>query len=271
VVLDVGQGDATLVQGRRAALLVDGANALREGPDLGRSVVRPALAALGVSRLDLLAVTHADLDHRGGVPAVLESLPTVRLWLPAGASADPAFSGLVAAARRRGVRVEERGQGDPPLALGDLRVEVLWPPRAEAAGAGRSDNDRSLVLRVAVAGGGRILLPGDVEAAAEAGLLREPDALAADVLKLAHHGSRTSSGEAFLRAVAPSLAIASAPCLGRFGMPHPSVAGRVASAGASLWWTGRDGAVAVGLAPPLVARGFAPTTPLRERARCGGR
>ena len=271
VVLDVGQADATLVQGRRAALLVDAASALRDGPDLGRSVVRPALAALGVSRLDLLAVTHADLDHRGGVPAVLETLPTERLWLPAGAGADPAFADLLATARRRGVRVEERGQGDPPLALGDLRVEVLWPPHAGAAEAGGSDNDRSLVLRVAVEGGGRILLPGDVEAAGEAGLLGAPDVLAADVLKLAHHGSRTSSGEAFLRAVGPALAIASAPCLGRFGMPHPSVAARVARAGASLWWTGRDGAVAIGLTPPLLARGFAPSAPLRERARCGGR
>jgi competence protein ComEC len=269
VVLDVGQGDATLVQGRRAALLVDAATALPEGPDLGRSVVRPALAALGASRLDLLAVTHADLDHRGGAQAVLESLPVERLWLPGGAREEPAFADLLASAARRGVAVATPARGDPPLALGDLRVEVLWPPPPSDAPAGLSDNDRSLVLRVEVAGGARVLLPGDVEAAGEAGLLAAPAALAADVLKLPHHGSRTSSGGAFLDAVGAAIAVASAPCLGRFGMPHPTVAARLAARGASLWWTGRDGAVAVGLARPLAARGFARSAPVRERARCG--
>ena len=72
VVFDVGQGDAVLVQGREASVLVDAGVALPEGPDRGRDVVLPALAALGVAALDLLVVTHVDLDHRGGVPAVLE-------------------------------------------------------------------------------------------------------------------------------------------------------------------------------------------------------
>jgi competence protein ComEC len=90
------------------------------------------------------------------------------------------------------------------------------------------------------------------------------------VLKLAHHGSRTSSGEAFLRAVAPEVAIASAPCLGRFAMPHAEVRRRVAAVGASLWWTGRDGAVLVALTRPRLAVGLAPVAPPRERWRCGG-
>jgi len=320
VALDVGQADATLVQGREAAVLVDAASALAGGADLGRRVVRPALAALGVRRLDVFAVSHADLDHRGGAPAIVESLPIGALWLPAGAAADPAFADLVARARRRGVRVEEKARGDPPVAFGDLRVEVLWPPRVsdhatrrsvgaagpgggaaalgaaggaagpDAGGAGRvgavaagagaaagrapgpglSDNDRSLVLRVAATGGARVLLPGDVEAVAEAALAAAPEALAAEVVKLPHHGSRTSSSEPFLRATGAALAIASAPCAGRFAMPHPDVVARVARAGATLWWTGRDGAVVVGLAPPLVVHPLGRAS-LRERARCAGR
>ncbi|HEX2485074.1 MAG TPA: MBL fold metallo-hydrolase, partial [Myxococcota bacterium] len=205
-------------------------------------------------------------DHRGGAPGVLETLPVDRLWLAPGALADPAYGALLDVARRRRVRVETPARGAAPLVLGDLRVEVLWPPRELPGG----DNDRSLVLRVGVAGGARVLLPGDVEHAGEAGLLASPERLEAEVLKLSHHGSRTSSSDAFLRAVGARVALASAPCLGRFAMPHPDVAARVAAAGASLWWTGRDGAVAVGLAQPLVARGFAARS-LRERAFCGGR
>jgi competence protein ComEC len=264
VALDVGQGDAVLVQGRRGALLVDGGTAF-EGVDLGRSVVLPALAALGVSRLDVVAASHGDLDHRGGLVAVLERIPTGRLWLPPGGRADPAFVPLLRAAARAHVAVEERAAGDPPFAAGDLRLETLWPPRAPL---GLGDNDRSLVLRAEV-DGVRVLLPGDVEAAAETALGTDGAALRAEVLKLAHHGSRTSSTDAFLRAVAPEVAIASAPCLGRFGMPHAEVRRRVRAAGASLWWTGRDGAVFVALARPRLALGLAPLAAPRERWRCG--
>jgi competence protein ComEC len=214
--------------------------------------VLPALRALGVRRLALLVASHADLDHRGGLPAVLAGLPVDALWLPRGGRADPAFAALCAAARARGVRVEERGAGDPTLHLGDLEVSALWPP---ARGGGASRNDRSLVLRVGVAGR-RLLLPGDLEAAGEAALLASGADLRADVLWLPHHGSRTSSTPGFLAAVRPALAIASAPEHGRFGMPAPEVRARVAAAGAGLWWTGRDGALLVGLVPGLRLRGF---------------
>lgn len=140
--------------------------------------------------------------------------------------------------------MQERGAGDPDETLGDVRVAFLWPPR-EARLAG---NDGSLVLRVEAAGT-RVLLPGDIERAAEQQLLFHSGALRADLLKLAHHGSATSSSDAWLRASAPSLAIASAPCRGRFGMPHAEVRARLAEAAVDLAWTGRDGALIVGLGP----------------------
>jgi len=96
--LDVGQGDAIVVQGRSGALLVDGGTALPDGTDLGRSVVAPALAALGVARLDVVAASHADLDHRGGLAGVLEAVRVARLWLPAGGLAEPGFA---SSSRRR--------------------------------------------------------------------------------------------------------------------------------------------------------------------------
>jgi hypothetical protein len=163
--------------------------------DLGRTAVVPALAALGVERLEVVIASHADLDHRGGLRAVLEGVPTDRLWLPAGGREDPAFESLVAAAEERGIEVAEKGRGDPGEHFADLRVTPLWPPRS----SGLSRNDASLVVRVEVAGS-RVLLTGDIEAPTEAALLSSGADLRAEVLELPHHGSRTSATSAFLRA-----------------------------------------------------------------------
>ncbi|MEB2343845.1 MAG: DNA internalization-related competence protein ComEC/Rec2 [Deltaproteobacteria bacterium] len=253
VVLDVGQGDAVLVQGRAGALLVDGGLALPDGGvDLGATVVVPALRALGVERLDLLAASHGDLDHRGGLPAVLRALPVARVWLPYGGLDDPAFAELLAEARAAGAAVTEQGAGSALLRIGDLRVEALWPPRE---GPALSRNDRSLALRVEAAGRA-VLLPGDLGARAERHLLAAGARLHADVLKLGHHGSRTASSAPWLAAVGGVSAVVSAPRAGRFGMPHAEVAARAREAGYTLWWTGRDGAVLIGLGPELRARGW---------------
>jgi len=185
--------------------------------------VVPALAALGVRALDLAILTHADLDHRGGLPAVLRSLPVRELWLPHGARSDESLRGLLAVARQRGVRVRERGAGDPAVEIGSLHVAPLWPPR-RATGA-ESRNDRSLVVRVDVAGR-RLLFPGDLEAGAESRLIASGADLRADVLALPHHGSRTSSSSGFLTAVGAEVVTVSAPCGGRYAMPHPNVLAR---------------------------------------------
>ena len=250
VALEVGQGDAILVQGRRAALLLD-AGPARDGWDAGRQRVLPALRALGVERLELLVATHADLDHRGGLPAVLAALPVGELWLPAGRADDPGFEPLLEAARRAGTAWREVGRGSPRRRWGELEVEPLWPPRS----APLTRNAASLVLRVAVRGGSRVLLPGDLDAAAEARLRTLAPDLRAEVLVLPHHGSRGSGSPGFLDAVAPQLAIASAGCRNRFGMPHAELRGRLAERRIPLWWTGRDGAVRVDLGREPKARG----------------
>ncbi len=253
VFLDVGQGDASVVQGERSSVLVDGGVAVPGGFDAGERIVLPALGALGIRRLDLVVASHADLDHAGGLVAVLRELPVQRLWLPPGGRSDPAFAALLQLARSRGVVIEERAAGDPALVLADISLEPLWPPRPLRPG---SRNDGSLVLRVRL-NGRSVLLPGDLEQMGERGLLERDVRLAADVLKLGHHGSRTSSGAAWLRAAAPALAIVSAPLAGRFGMPHAEVIERLAAERVPWCWTGRDGALLVGLGPRLVLRAFA--------------
>jgi competence protein ComEC len=111
------------------------------------------------------------------------------------------------------------------------------------------------VVRIEV-NGRSVLLPGDLEAAAELDLVASGADLRADVLALAHHGSRTSSTEIFLDAVGAAVAIASAPCRSRFEMPHADVLARAEEAGLPVWWTGRDGAVLVGLGEQITAWGY---------------
>lgn len=248
VVFDVGQGDAILVEGREGAILVDGGWAMPGGADLGRSAVLPALEALGVARLDLLVATHADLDHRGGLPSLLEALPVGEVWLPAGRREE--LEELLAAAARRGVVVREQHARPGSARVGDLEVEVLWPPPDDR---GRSRNDSSLVLRISVAGT-RILLTGDIGESAERGLLASQVDLRADVLKLPHHGSRTSATLPFLEAVDPEIGLLSAPCSARRRLPTSEVFERARRVGLPLWWTGRDGALWVEIRDAPVRR-----------------
>lgn len=250
VFFDVGAGDAAVVQGRGGAVLVDGGVAVPDGFDAGRHAVVPALRSLGVARLDLVVASHADLDHRGGLPAVLDAFPVDTVWLPRGGARDPGFAALRASAERHGVPVHERGLGDRAQTWGDVRVVPLWPPW----GGSGSRNDRSLVVRVETAGY-RVLFPGDLEAAGEVALLANGVDLASDILKLPHHGSRSSTTAPWLAAVGPRLAVASAPCRGRFAWPHAEVVTRLRDRGVALGWTGRDGAFWAGFGARLTFRG----------------
>jgi competence protein ComEC len=260
VALDVGLGDAVLVQGESGALLVDGGGAWSRGGDAGRTAVLPALRALGVRRLDLIIATHADLDHRGGLTSVVEGVEVGELWLPPRGLVDPAFRSLIAAAHRRGSRAVERSADDPSARFGDLVVEPLWPPPHWRP---PSRNDGSLVVRVAV-GGGRVLLAGDLGERAERSLVDSGAELAAQVLKVGHHGSRGSASAGFLSAVGAELAIVSAPCGSTRHLPAFETLARIRGAGSALAWTGRDGALFISMGEPMFAWGWG-----RSRRDCG--
>ena len=252
VVFDVGQGDATLIQGRTATLLVDGGRAINGAFDMGARVVVPGLVALGVEKLDVVVVSHGDLDHRGGLESVLENMAVIELWLPYGGLSLRDFDALLEVAERRGVLVRERGLGDEPHVIGDLRVQPLWPPRH---GGPTGRNERSLVVRVDVAAGKgaatRILLTGDLGAKGEGELLRRGLDIGAEVIKVGHHGSAGSSTRNFLASVAPDVAIVSASCYGRGGLPNLDALNRLKDAGSTVFWTGEVGAVIVGFNTPL--------------------
>lgn len=242
VYLDVGQGDAALIEGEAARVLVDTGRAPFSPARAGR--VERAVRALGGRHLDALVVTHGDADHQGAADALLERLSVEALWLPAaGRSSDPRLRRLAARATRDGIPVRWLDAG-ARIVFERLAFEVLGPVDGEGQGR-RSSNETSLVLRVEV-DGVRHLLAADIGIDTEKQLLRRIPHLEAHVLKVAHHGSRGSTSEAFLAAVAPKVALVSGPCRPRRGLPHPSVLERLWSSGARLAWTGREGAVAVG-------------------------
>ena len=227
-ILDVGQGLASVVQTREHTLIYDPGPLYSAESDAGQRVVVPYLRWLGINRVDMLMVTHRDSDHSGGAASVLSALEVgeVRSSLSGG-------DGLPCLAGQRWV-------------WDGVTFSVLHP--AESAYAAKvKSNHLSCVLHVEV-GGHSLLLTSDIEAPDEAELLaRSPAALAADVLLVPHHGSKTSSTPAFLNAVAAKVAIITVGYRNRFGHPKPEVMARYEALGIPLWRTDRDGAVRLDL------------------------
>ncbi len=233
VLLDVGQGDAILVRDGRQATLVDGGG-WSEG-DFGGRVLLPALLKEGVRRLDRMVMTHGDVDHCRGLVDLLDLIAVREVWLAPKAESDSCAAELVAAAGTRR-RVAQEGS---VLQVGRLRASVLHPG-AESLHRG---NEASVVLRIEGAQA-TVLLTGDIEAEAEAGLVRRyGERLGADLLKVGHHGSRTSSSSAFLAAVSPRWAVISAGRGNRYQHPSAEVVRRLERSGRLVLRTDRDGAV----------------------------
>ncbi|WP_205297694.1 DNA internalization-related competence protein ComEC/Rec2 [Pantoea sp. Cy-639] len=217
--LDVGQGLAVLLRTRHHALLYDAGPALG-GSDLGESVVLPTLRKLGVKRLDLMLISHAHADHAGGAAALRRGLPVARVLVGE-------LKGLEPAER---CRSGERWHWD------GVDFELWhWPQ-------GPSSNERSCVLRV-VANGERLLLAGDMEAEAERRWLQGREDPRIDWLQSPHHGSRTSSTEPFIKALAPRGVMISRGRGNAFGHPHPRVLERYRRHGVQVHDTALEGAL----------------------------
>ncbi|MBK7975689.1 MAG: MBL fold metallo-hydrolase [Deltaproteobacteria bacterium] len=247
--LAVGHGDAAVVSLPRARTwLVDAGPGLEARRGGAPSVVVPALGALGATRVDVLVASHLQLDHVGGLGALLERFDVGEIWLPAGVPCPSWLTRDLERAARRGTALVELSAATAPFERDGFAVEVLHPPRDPA---GLTANDASLVLRLRTPGGS-VLFAGDVEREGERLLVAAARDARADVLKVPHHGSATSSSFALLRAVAPRIAVVSAP---RGSLRHPSseVVARLTALGARVLDTGRDGAVTVRLAPPTPA------------------
>jgi len=239
-VLDVGQGEAVAVQlPNRRVLLVD-AGGSAGAFDVGGRVVTPALWASGVRRLDWLAITHGDVDHVGGAIRVAEDLQPAEIWegVPV-----PQHRLVDELRRASGDIVWRRLFVGHEIEAGGAVIDVLHPPLPEWERR-RVRNDDSMVLRLRF-GLVEILLTGDAGPEFESAFIRDPAAPPIRVLKVAHHGSKTSSSDAFLDAYAPTAAVVSAGQGNLFGHPAPIVIGRLSQRDIDVFRTDRDGAIVI--------------------------
>ncbi len=230
---DIGQGTAVLVRTRSHLLLYDTGPAYTAEADAGSRVLLPLLRARGERQVDLLMLSHRDIDHVGGAASVLAGLPVraISSSLPSG---HPLLQGPTPQQRC------SAGQG---WVWDGVRFEVLHPAPGTDTTAGRA-NAHSCVLRVQ-GRHGSALLTGDIEAAQEAALVAaQGAALRSDLLLVPHHGSRTSSTAAWLAAVAPRVAVVQAGYRSRFGHPAPEVQARYLDSGIAFVRTDRCGAYA---------------------------
>jgi beta-lactamase superfamily II metal-dependent hydrolase len=233
-VLDVGQGDAMLLTHPEVTVLIDTGR-------FDRSDLVPLLRDLGVSRIDLLVVSHPHADHIGQFDRVMAAFDVDEVWWSGATTTTRTFERAVAALEASDARYEEPRAGQTTT-IGPLGIEILHPAAGDSL---RDLNDSSLALRITY-GAFRLVTTGDVERAGEARMLaRFPDLLAADVLRLGHHGSSTSNTPGLIAAVAPSVAIFSAGVDNRYGHPHDEVVARVVSAGIALYGTATNGTVTV--------------------------
>jgi competence protein ComEC len=239
--LDVGQGDSALVtMPDGTTLLVDaGGDTIDSTLRIGETVVSEYLWWRGLSQIDYVLPTHADADHIDGLNDVLKNF-TVRSALIARRPADdPEFAKFSQTLVRTKTRSETIEAGDV-IHFGDVVVSVLWP----LAGGDKSANNDSVVLRIQY-GERSILLTGDIEQAAERSLLTSQQQLHADVIKVPHHGSKTSSTEDFVNATKPQFAIISVGRHSRFGHPHKEVVERWQANGATVFTTGNNGTITI--------------------------
>lgn len=221
-VLDVGHGLAVVVRTKRHVMLYDTGPSYRGGGSSAESVVLPFLANVGIGAIDRMVVSHADLDHAGGVAAIVAETPVGRIL------SGEALTSADSMPCRSGQHWTRDG----------IEFHVLHPP----PGSNFDGNDRSCVVLIE-AGQYRVLLSGDIEQPAEHRLVRDGLLPPVDVVLVPHHGSRTSSSKPFVHALSPSVAIVSAAFGNHWGFPKEDIVARWEAVGARVLSTATSGAI----------------------------
>jgi competence protein ComEC len=250
--IDVGQGDSILIKlpFGRGNYLIDSGGALmfetedwkmRSDPyETGKDTVVPFLKSKGISKLDKFFLTHGDMDHIGGASAVLKEMKVKSVVFPQGADFSEAEKDLIVQAKNNNSEIVFTKAGDSWL-IGDSVFQVLSPFGGEM-GDDVGKNDGSIVLFAKV-GGLNWLFTGDLEEQGEGQLIKSYPDLKADVLKIAHHGSKTSSTDLFLAGMKPRIGVISAGRNNRYGHPHNVVMNRLNDYNVKVLRTDKQGAV----------------------------
>jgi competence protein ComEC len=221
--LDVGQGDAVLIKMpyNEQTLLIDtgGVWTNQKGTsryNAGKSTIIPYLNAKGIKKIDKLILTHGDLDHIGGAIPIIREKDVYEIVIPSGARSDE-MEKVIKVALKSNVKLTEVVRGDYWL-TSNSAFTVIHPSMTFNGGG----NDASIVL-YAIIGGNRWLFTGDVEKKAELNLINSYSAVNVDILKVAHHGSATSTSKEFLSEFLPNIAVISAGVNNYYGHPHEKV------------------------------------------------
>jgi competence protein ComEC len=242
-VFDVGQGDSMLLETGGHTLLIDtGGAPFGGGIDVGRRVLAPALWTRGIRSLDALLVTHGDPDHLGGAVAIADDFRPRQIWEGIRVPRHLPTEELIRDAARLRIPIAPLRAGET-IRLGAVQLRVLHPPPPDWERR-RVRNDDSVVLEV-VYGDVAMLLTGDISADIEHAILPHLSRSRIRVLKVAHHGSRTSSSSALLEGWRPQIAVISCGRGNRFGHPTAEVLQRLESIGATVMRTDRDGQVTI--------------------------
>lgn len=232
--LDVGQADCALIESGGEYLLIDGGN---RGDS---SLVVSFLEQQGVEELSAVVCTHAHEDHVGGLPGVLAVYPTAAVYAPTRTYSSQVFDDFAYYTDQQGLEIAIPAPGDS-WSLGSAKITVLGPVKSYA-----ETNNTSLVLRVEL-GDTAFLFTGDMETTAETDLLDywedEPELLKADVLKVGHHGSDTSTGYRLLYQVEPEYAVISVGAGNSYGHPNEAPLSRLSQAGAVILRTDELGTI----------------------------
>jgi len=242
--LDVGQGDCAFVEfpdGRK--MLVDGGSADRS--EIGRYVIVPFLRWAGVNRLDAILISHYDSDHISGLRTVLEDMSTRAIVVRAGPQ-EPDTSlveNLLRTVKKKRITTHEVRAGNT-LHLSNRVAAKILNPHVLSDSARLSENDLSVVLNLNFRGSS-VLLCGDIEKKAEQEILRRSDSLRADLLKVPHHGSDSSSSDEFLRRAAPKVAVISCGAGNIYGHPSPKTLERYSGLGVRVFRTDQHGGIVV--------------------------
>lgn len=236
-ILDVGQGDSVfLVSPSGKQILIDG------GPDLS------ALEGIGnrmpyVDRtIDLLILTHPDLDHVAAFPELLERYRIGAILIAGIDTPQPQYRRLLTLIAEQHIPVIIADPKKDIVFDDGLILDLVWPPKETFGTQPKKVNDTSIVLR-ALYGSSALLLTGDIEGKAEREILKTGANLRSTVLKIAHHGSKTSTSTGFLLAVNPDLAVISVGKDNLFGHPHWEVMNRLKNAGVEVWRTDAMGEI----------------------------
>jgi competence protein ComEC len=239
---DVGQGESLLVEtpNGRSVLVDTGGVPFGGGVDIGARVLAPALWTRGVRALDTLLITHGDPDHLGGALDVLSDFAPRRVWMGVDVPNHRPTLDVMGVAARAGIPVEFRRRGELD-AEGELRIRVLHPPPPDWERR-RVRNDDSVVIEL-VYRDVAVLLTGDISAEVEREIVPLLTQAKTRILKVAHHGSRTSSSVELLSAWRPQFALISAGRGNSFGHPTPEVLSRLGEIGAQVFRTDRDGQI----------------------------